>query len=78
MAGRWQRMMGRLKVRDALHQNYSRLLSYFCDPVSEFHLTYHIELISEDKESRAKVVQTLLRYTPPRDIARLRHKCISV
>ena len=36
MTGRWRGLLGRLDLRDALDQTYSRLLSYFSNPVSEF------------------------------------------
>jgi hypothetical protein len=38
-------MLGRLDDKDALKQGYSRLLSFFSDPVSEYLLTYRGELI---------------------------------
>ena len=39
--------LGRLDVRDALHQSYLRL-SQFSNPVSKFPLTYHSEVIDRD------------------------------
>jgi hypothetical protein len=35
-------------IKDALKRGYSRLINYFSDPVSEFPLTYHGELIDGD------------------------------
>jgi hypothetical protein len=44
-------MLGRLDDKDALKQDYSRLLDYFSDPVSELPLTYRGELQVIDGDS---------------------------
>ena len=41
-------MLGRLDDKDALKQDYSTLLNYFSDPVSELSLTYRGEFIDRD------------------------------
>jgi hypothetical protein len=54
MAGEWRRgRLGRPDVRDALDQSYLRL-TWFSNPVSEFPLTYHSELIDEHSVFWAK------------------------
>jgi hypothetical protein len=40
MAEQWRCMLGRLDIRDALDQNYSKSSYYFSNLVSEFPLTY--------------------------------------
>ena len=65
--------VGRLHVRDALDQSYSKVSKYFSNPVSEFPLTYHCEFIEDDAKgllppaSVIYIAQTLL-HSPPHDI----------
>ena len=47
MAEQWRCMLGRLDVRDALDQSYSKGSYYFSNLVSEFPLTY-MYFIEED------------------------------
>ena len=49
IAGRRQGMLGRLVDRGSSQARlFETLLSYFCNPVSDFPLTYHSEFIDEE------------------------------
>jgi hypothetical protein len=49
---RWQGILGRLDIRDALDRTYSGSLLH--NTVSEFPLTYRSEVIDKDSTSEAK------------------------
>ena len=51
MVERWQGILGRLDIRDALDRTYSGSLLH---TVSEFPLTYRSEVIDKDSTSEAK------------------------